>query len=171
MKSMQNIWRKTRRAAGMLLACAMLASMIPAQALAQEADGTAPAEDSAPVTTTLPAVDPALEEEAPETVTEPVAEEGEEQTGESVAVELPAPEESPAVTETTDPVVTEDTPLMTETPEVTPAPEAAGDPAETPAEPIQTPAQPGEEIPESRTLPLDVLSEDREDGVEYTINV
>ena len=168
---MQNIWRKTRRAAGMLLACAMLASMIPAQALAQEADGTTPAEDSAPVTTTLPAEDPAPEEEAPETVTEPVTEEGEGQTGESVVTELPAPEESPAVTETTDPVVTEETPLMTETPEVTPAPEAAGDPAETPAEPIQTPAQPGEEIPESRMLPLDALSEDREDGVEYTITV
>lgn len=64
---MQNLWRKSRRAVSILLACAVLASMTPAQALAEEADGAAslqagPAQTQNAETEVLPAQDGAAQE-------------------------------------------------------------------------------------------------------------
>lgn len=165
---MQNLWRKSRRAVSMLLACAVLASMTPAQALAEEADGAAslqagPAQTQTAETEVLPAQDGAAQEN--ETVTEPVTEETENTAEETAPAEEPAPEQQPPAPEETEPVVT-DTPAVTETPAATELPAATEEPAA-----AEETSQPDtvQAMPDVQTLQQEEISE--ENAVEYTITV
>ena len=170
----------------MLLACAVLASMTPAQALAEEADKESslqagPAQTQNAETEVLPAQDGTAQES--ETVTEPVTEEAENTAEETAPAEEPAPEQQPAAPEETEPVVTEtpavaETPAATEAPVATEAPAATETPAvtelpaavEEPAAAEETPRPDSvQAMPDMQTLQLEEISE--ENAVEYTITV
>lgn len=171
---MQNLWRETRRAAGMLLACAMLASMIPAQALAAEADEASLAQTEGTAqtqtveTNEMPPVDDGSQTE--NTVTDSVTETPVNPDEETAPSEEPAPEQQPSNPEETAPVVTETpaetvTPEATEIPEVTESPEATEAPAETEA------PDAGEQMPEIQTMALDPENLSEKEAVEYTLTV